>query len=348
MPTWFESLTGISEQSAEHVRSQLALFGTEVMSPENGRKIECGTLLTPSLAELREETPQAPPLAGFSSRSPLPLREVVADVQDLHVDPDNQGAMFQVASQFNLLEMAAPSVTPEEGVGIYERDNTQGPACAIAAGAGTIYRNYFAMVGKNRGSSSEMMGRERGQSAGRQINCLKEVGEALGNEDRKLWTMRNGYALATRSGLETIAERLGSVSETEREELRGRLRIGLQLDTEVTLENASHLVSQALCSALPVSYSSHPAALWEPFARFVLKGAYEATLRAAHLNGERTGNNTAFLTLLGGGAFGNEPGWILDGLERGLRVCAPLDIDAAVVSYGRPNPELKPLLSPAT
>ncbi len=51
--------------------------------------------------------------------------------------------MFQVASQFNLLEMISPNVTPDDGIGIYENDPTQGPACAIACGAGTIYRNYL-------------------------------------------------------------------------------------------------------------------------------------------------------------------------------------------------------------
>ncbi|MCK5683507.1 hypothetical protein KAJ27_05280 [bacterium] len=54
--------------------------------------------------------------------------------------------MFQVASQFNLLEMVSPGVTPEEGVGRYEHDHTQGPACAIACGVGTIYRNYFEAI----------------------------------------------------------------------------------------------------------------------------------------------------------------------------------------------------------
>jgi hypothetical protein len=36
--------------------------------------------------------------------------------------------------------------SPEQGIDIHEHDHTQGPACAIAAGAGTIYRNYFARV----------------------------------------------------------------------------------------------------------------------------------------------------------------------------------------------------------
>jgi hypothetical protein len=30
--------------------------------------------------------------------------------------------------------MVSPNITPEAGVGIYENDRTQGPACAVAAG----------------------------------------------------------------------------------------------------------------------------------------------------------------------------------------------------------------------
>jgi hypothetical protein len=64
----------------------------------------------------------------------------------MHRMPENDGALFQVASQFNLLEMTAPSITSEQGVARYQLDRTQGPACAIAAGAATIYRNYFAQT----------------------------------------------------------------------------------------------------------------------------------------------------------------------------------------------------------
>ncbi len=75
------------------------------------------------------------------------LSEVVPDVQALHLLPENAGAVFQVASQFNLLEMVGPSVTPEDGVGGYEFDRTQGPACAIACGAGSHRRNRTTCVG---------------------------------------------------------------------------------------------------------------------------------------------------------------------------------------------------------
>jgi hypothetical protein len=63
-------------------------------------------------------------------------------------------ALFQVASQFNALEMVAPNITPEDGVTRYQHDRTQGPACAIAAGAATIYRNYFVPVAGGIGQTA--------------------------------------------------------------------------------------------------------------------------------------------------------------------------------------------------
>jgi hypothetical protein len=100
----------------------------------------------------------------------LTFREVVGNARDLHADPGNENALFQVASQFNLLEMIGPRNTPVQGVGIYEYDTTQGPACAIAAGAGTIYRNSFAAVNGRIG-----------QSEVNQIDSHADLGEALGN-----------------------------------------------------------------------------------------------------------------------------------------------------------------------
>jgi hypothetical protein len=50
------------------------------------------------------------------------VSELVGDAKALHADSANAGAVFQVASQFNLLEMVSPSVTPEQGIGIYEND----------------------------------------------------------------------------------------------------------------------------------------------------------------------------------------------------------------------------------
>jgi hypothetical protein len=57
---------------------------------------------------------------------------VTGDVWRMHLLPENAGALFQLASQFNLLEMTGPEVPRENGVvTIYQHDHTQGPACAI-------------------------------------------------------------------------------------------------------------------------------------------------------------------------------------------------------------------------
>ena len=140
--TWFEKLMGFRERDHAHVQDSIRLDGNTMQSLVNGKSYVWGSLSIPSLAEMRRQV--EPLLQGESD--PTSLREIVGDVQHLHCDPTNRDAVFQVASQFNLLEMVGPSVAPESGVGGYENDPTQGPTCAIAAGAGTIYRNYFVEV----------------------------------------------------------------------------------------------------------------------------------------------------------------------------------------------------------
>jgi hypothetical protein len=316
--TWFEGLTGFEERSPDLVRKNITVDGEMLTSHINGNILACGRLEIPSLAELREQIPAVGRGAGL-----LSVREVVENVQDLHRDASNAGALFQVASQFNLLEMASPNTTPEHGVGIYEYDRTQGPACAIAAGAGTIYRNYFAPVNG-----------QTGQSVNNQIDCLAGLGAALGNSKNRLWEIRNGYALASENGLKEISNRLRTASENERDELRKLIRVGIQRDTQVTLKGAAHKVSQVYCSALPVAYSEQPSGLWEDFARLVLEAAYEATICAAILHARRTGNKNLYLTLLGGGAFGNKNHWITDAILRALELYRDWDIHVNIVSYG--------------
>lgn len=324
---WFERLVGFPE-SAKHVRDNLRIDGRTLTSRANGRSLTWGELETPSLGELRERV-------RLSGTSPgrLSIREVVANVQDLHRGTENAGALFQVASQFNLLEMVNENISPEHGIDRYEGDRTQGPACAIAAGAGTIYRNYFANVDG-----------QIGQTKDRQIDCLADLGRELGNKNGQLWTMSNGYALPSRQGLEKVSALLEHANESQLDDLRARLRIGIQWETQVTLDRSEHLVSQAYCSAMPVGYTDHPASLWAPFATLILEASYEATLLAAALNAERTGNKTVFLTLLGGGVFGNDPQWILGAIERAHATCFDQDLDVAVVSFGRSNRELKTLI----
>ena len=325
---WFETLTGFHEQSPEQVRNNISVDGEVMKSYVNGKEFVYGILEIPTLAELRNRVHSSEIHA-----EELSVREVIANVQHLHASESNAGSLFQVASQFNLLEMVSPDVTPEQGVGGYEYDLTQGPACAVAAGAGTIYRNYFANVNGRKGQSVE-----------NQIDCLIDIGEDLGNTDNRLWVMRNGYALATEKGLIEIANRLKSANESEIDELRRLLRIGIQWNTEVTIADSRHTVSQAYCSALPVAYSRHSSELWSEFAQLILEASYEATFCAGILNYLQNGNNTLYLTLIGGGAFGNKKEWITNAIHRSLNLYKYVGLDVAIVSYGRSNEYIQELI----
>jgi hypothetical protein len=323
---WFEDLMGFKELAYGVTRANLEVGGATLRSKVNNRRYSIGTLQTPTLAELRNRG--AGIVGTLAGR--LRVSTVVGDVGRLHRDPTNRQALFQVASQFNLLEMTGPDITPEHGVTRYAFDRTQGPACAMAAGAATIYRNYFVPVDG-----------QVGQTEHRQIDCLRDLGAALGNDDNRLWTMRNGYALCSESGLAAIEGTLNASSAADREAFRGRLRVGLHLDVEVTNDvSPGHLVSQVFCSALPVAYTRIPRTRWRAFATLVLESAYEATLWAGVLNAHRTTSNVVYLTCLGGGAFGNETGWIDGALRRSLKMMAGAGLDVRLVSYGRPDPAL--------
>ena len=325
---WFKDLVGFDEISPENVRSNLRIEDGFLVSQLTGEKYQIGKLSTPTLADLRQQT------SGLVCDQPIRVSEVVSDITRLHIEPENSGALFQVASQFNLLEMVSPNVIPEQGVGIYELDHTQGPACAIACGAGTIYRNYFAQGGG-----------QQGQSASHQIDCLGDLGAVLGNADEHLWKMQNGYAIPSGNGLKEIDTRLKAASDEEWDQLKSMLRIGIMENTQVTLGGASHLVSQAYCSALPVAYSNLPALLWDRFARLILEASYEATLHAAVLNRDKTGKNCVFLTLLGGGAFGNKSAWIIESVQLALSKFKGSGLDIRFVSHSSANPALKNLLT---
>jgi len=315
---WFSDLTGLASDAPDAVRRGIAVDGDWLVSTGNGQRMRAGNLTTPSLAELREAAPH-------SGRSRLRLQ--IADVRELHKSAQNEGAAFQVASQFNLLEMVSPAVTPDDGVACYEWDPTQGPACAISCGAGTIFRNYFAPVG---GST--------GQTARHQIDTAADLGRALG-DGTPPWEMKNGYLLPDKEQLSGIARRIGGLPPEAREDLKALLRIGVQADTEVTLPGCGHCVTQLYCSAVPVAYGRHDADAWEPLARLVLEAAYEATFRAARLHAP---GRPLYLTLLGGGAFGNRTGWIAEAIGIALARC---EADAVLVSRGAPPTELQPLLS---
>lgn len=306
------------------------LEGEFITSKGNGRRMRAGMFETPTLADLRLRARQ---LGHDRPNGPIRVREHIGDAEDLHRNPSNAGALIQAASQFNALEMPSPSVIPEDGIAGYEHDHTQGPQCAIACGAGTIWRNYLI----------KRLDGTRGQRSDSQLDCLEDLVSDCGTS----FTMNNGYALPSIQQLQQANSHISTLTDTERDALADRLRIALMHHSEVTMPGVpqpGHVVTQAYCSALPLGYSSHSQANWEPIARLVLDATYDATLNAARINAAVTGNHNAYLTLVGGGVFQNPISWIVDAIERALLRHQDSGLHVALVSFQHSNPALKHLV----
>ncbi|CAK4648168.1 hypothetical protein LEN26_017628 [Aphanomyces euteiches] len=330
---WFQVLFDFREREYDYADFQ-DLFEvvqkTTLRSKMNDKTYQVGTFECLSLEDLRDAG-AATAVAGQST-----LRHIAAgDVFLMHCDPDNKHALFQAASQFNCLEFVSPNRVPENGVTCYANDMTQGPACAIAAGPATVYRNYFAEVGG-----------QIGQTRDNQINNLDTIEDLIDNETHNFFEVYNGYTDSTKGQLSPLNAMIED--EAMRAKLAKALKIGVHWDVEVPFvdrytaaDNSDQIVSQAFCSAISVGYSSAPASAWAPFAQLVLDASYEATLWAAVVNYHKTGCNKVFLTALGGGVFGNRSEWIVDAIAKSVRAVANCGLDIVLVHYRRVDPVMQ-------
>ena len=324
---WFEKLTGFTEKNYTETKENLYIKDNKLYSKINHKCFDIGEFKIISLKDLRSQTKKN------NTNKKNKVEVIRADVKDLLSDKKNHNAVFQVASQFNCLEMINENITPERGVTRYAYDLTQGPICSIAAGAATIFRNYYV----------DTNGQE-GQTKLNQLNTLKGITKFLENvtgvDYKNLIEVKNGYAFITEDKLELINEYL---LNNEKESIKELLEIGVHSGIEVTqnIQTDKMLVTQAFCSALPVSYNLNinDKELWKPFASLILEAAYEATLLTAVNNKNYT--NKVFLTLLGGGAFGNNESWIINAIKSSLKNIENYGLDIKIVSYDQPSKNLK-------
>ena len=257
---------------------------------------------------------------------------ITSDVALLHCEPSNAGAVFQVASQFNCLEMFNNGYTPNMGVTIYSDDPTQGPACAMACPAALVYRNYFVKHTKN--------GDHYNGQCVQQIDNLEDIGKLLGNTTNQLWNMQNGYVIIDNvANLEQVSNAITTYTS---DSVRDALRVGVHWSTSVVDNTAKKLMEHRVCqvyaSALPVSttYNTEISDInrWTDFAKCILDGSYMATLCIAALIALKSQKRIkCYLTLIGGGAFGNKPEWIINAIQNALDEYAVYPIDVKLVHF---------------
>ena len=331
---WFEKITGFIEKDYDQVHNNISITGQKLFSKVNQNNYSIGCFECLSLKELRNKT-----LNQIRTEEKISCSIVIDDVRNLLNSATNNGSIFQVASQFNCLEMVSPDVTPDQGITRYEWDQTQGPACSIAAGAATIYRNYFLPIDK-----------DFGQTATRQINNLDYLTEKLAKDmnckTSDLWSLKNGYVITDEKALHQIDTHLTDCNENDLDQYRRLLKIGVHWDIQVTtsLENQQPIVTQVFCSALPVAYNKANPSSWSRIAKLILEASYEATLLSGVINKSHSNKNSLFLTLLGGGAFGNKEEWIQKAIKRALNIVNYAGLDIKIVSYSEPSNLIKEVI----
>jgi hypothetical protein len=105
-------------------------------------------------------------------------------------------------------------------------------------------------------------------------------------------------------------------------------------------------VSQAFCSAISCAYVyGVPLEAWRSLATLVLDAAYEATLWAALVDAASAGGTgRVWLTLLGGGAFGNRDEWIGGAIRRALAAVEGYELDVRIAHYRSINAGMRDLI----
>lgn len=117
-----------------------------------------------------------------------------------------------------------PRGIQEEGVTGYVCDKTQGPACSVACGPATVYRNYFAPTPRPDGTMQE------GQTADCQLNNLQGISEAVGNKpEGRYYRVQGGYTIASDSSLSKLNSVLAGM---DRDSLKALLRVGVHADVQ--------------------------------------------------------------------------------------------------------------------
>merc|ERR1719412_199629 len=107
-------------------------------------------------------------------------------------------------------------------------------------------------------------------------------------------------------------------------------------------KNRGDLITHVLCSACSIGYNGFGSDPWKPLAKLVLEACYEATLYLGlenyHRHRDKHPNaNKVFLTLVGGGVFGNPSLWIFEAIEQACIKFQNTPLDVKIVAFQNPD-----------
>jgi len=245
-------------------------------------------------------------IEGYDNPNNAWFREKL-DTPALQALSENNGAVFQVASNFDCLEGGGgdhSQIMDYLLPGMY----VQGEACAISALPGTIARKYFLP----------------------KINLLQDF--------NKKWNI--GYSSGYVQKISKIDEWFGSLTDQEIYDAAQFVKVGVQMDTYVTggfgpirselkseylsgkykavkvdFKKGNQKVTQVFTAALNPYYNNPTTKGFKNLAKIFLHAAYRGTLQVA----ESAESQKVYLTLIGGGVFQNKIEWIAEAIEYELK-----------------------------
>ncbi len=141
------------------------------------------------------------------------LSEIVGDVKQLHSSRSSAGHSSKLLRSSTCWRWFHLVLHQSKGWHLRTRRHSR-PACAIACGAA-----------RSIGTISTSIDGQLGQTANHKSTACEMYGAELGNSDRSLWKMQNGYALPSLDGLTKIDASLKTLSEAGRDHLRSKLKM---------------------------------------------------------------------------------------------------------------------------
>lgn len=299
--TWFETITGLPEYEWLSRRDESILEAPngdlQIQNVYTGQRFEAGNFSVHSLQDIAEpinsDINTLPQFEVHVRTSHAGLPSV--DVANLQAQAKS-GTLFQVASNFNCVEVAHPSVHPDGGrfVTNLAVDSTQGPAASASGGVSAITRVHAPFYDPNINSN------DWGQTIHRQVELL---GHPLVAPH---FPVTNGKLIF--HGTEPTDYNPDALFKHIRMGLHRRVRpyFGLRRPPFMEYFENPPSIDQVFVAALnyraPKPYAHH----LESKAKMLLKAAYHGTYHAAI----QCENSQMVLTLIGGGSFANPPAYI--------------------------------------
>lgn len=321
---WFVALTGMTEveyrkRYQQHTleselnvldsKAQQSLIPLQTMRQNYDSWITSMNLVSPSPMNHRTT-----PLILLTSSNRNHRKHV--SVGYLQSRPENQGAVFLVASNFNGLEAISSKSSPEQEDFLtnYAIDLTQGPAASISAGKAAIDR-YFCAPGLGK------------QTTNHQVNILSALSNYL--------PVKNGYiTLTTEQNVSTSPYTFHKMKSAWQDQVYVYVHRNVQVtfaETEQTevlehVTDPNQRVDQVFAAALNIgqgsdgkqNYQLEHTFQWQRCRMLLeaaIEGAYLVAIEKLIYKSIKPPIRL-YLTPIGTGAFGNRVSWLLDAIYK--------------------------------